>query len=296
KLGHRHFKTHQNMIFCSQSSSSNVIKIYFDRSNGDSIDFSVVKILSIDNPKIESQRLNISQINDYAIHSLKDKIVTIFNENVLNALKSLKAFSHTSSHNFVEKIVKDFPYHNSSHFISSIAPLSVLVKEQFDFIQENDLEDKVTKALKIIDSNISKVKVIGDQLKIRYGDSRDYMSLSYFGEGISRFFAVFIGIVLNKDKAIFVDEIENGIHYTKLPHLWETIFKLSKEYNCQVFATTHSKECIEAFNEQRKKEEDVSRGAYFKLYRVEEESKTFADNIDVELLDYQLRNDFNFRG
>ncbi|MCD4651901.1 MAG: ATP-binding protein, partial [Candidatus Cloacimonetes bacterium] len=42
KLGHRHFKTHQNMIFCSQSSSSNVIKIYFDRSNGDSIDFSVV--------------------------------------------------------------------------------------------------------------------------------------------------------------------------------------------------------------------------------------------------------------
>ena len=30
--------------------------------------------------------------------------------------------------------------------------------------------------------------------------------------------------------------------------MWEIIFRTSQEANCQVFATTHSKECIEAFS------------------------------------------------
>ena len=32
-----------------------------------------------------------------------------------------------------------------------------------------------------------------------------------------------------------------------LPDVWKLIFKTAKELNVQVFATTHSKDCIEAF-------------------------------------------------
>ncbi len=46
------------------------------------------------------------------------------------------------------------------------------------------------------------------------------------------------------DPLILLDEVENGIHYTVLPDLWRFILQLSKLHNIQVFATTHSWDCI----------------------------------------------------
>ena len=58
---------------------------------------------------------------------------------------------------------------------------------------------------------------------------------------------------------LFIDEIDNGIHYTQLDQLWELILTLSKKTNCQVFAITHSKEMLESFARVSKKlnEQDI---------------------------------------
>ena len=53
-----------------------------------------------------------------------------------------------------------------------------------------------------------------------------------------------------------MDEIDNGIHYTNLDKLWEIILTISKQQNVQVFATTHSKECIESYARVAKKLEE----------------------------------------
>ena len=49
-----------------------------------------------------------------------------------------------------------------------------------------------------------------------------------------------------QDGAILIDEIENGLHYSRLESIRERILWLSREFNVQVFATTHSYECVEA--------------------------------------------------
>ena len=46
-----------------------------------------------------------------------------------------------------------------------------------------------------------------------------------------------------------VDEIENGLHHTVLPKVWEVVATAAKQFNTQVFATTHSAECIRAAHE-----------------------------------------------
>jgi AAA15 family ATPase/GTPase len=48
---------------------------------------------------------------------------------------------------------------------------------------------------------------------------------------------------------LLVDEIENGIHYSIQPQLWEFIVQLSNRLNVQVFATTHNWDCITAFQQ-----------------------------------------------
>jgi AAA15 family ATPase/GTPase len=50
-----------------------------------------------------------------------------------------------------------------------------------------------------------------------------------------------------KDGILLIDEIENGIHYSVQHELWQLIFRLASRLNVQVFATTHSWDCIEGF-------------------------------------------------
>lgn len=47
---------------------------------------------------------------------------------------------------------------------------------------------------------------------------------------------------------LLIDEFENGLHYSVQEKLWEVIFYLAERLNIQVFATTHSLDCVDAFS------------------------------------------------
>ncbi len=53
---------------------------------------------------------------------------------------------------------------------------------------------------------------------------------------------------------MLIDEIENGVYYDELPAMWRVIDQAAREADCQVFATTHSRECVvaahDAFSER----------------------------------------------
>ncbi len=66
------------------------------------------------------------------------------------------------------------------------------------------------------------------------------------GDGMARLISIILIISTTKNGCIFIDEIENGIHYSVLPKIWSGIVAAAKKYNCQIFATTHSYECLEA--------------------------------------------------
>ncbi len=52
-----------------------------------------------------------------------------------------------------------------------------------------------------------------------------------------------------QDGILLIDEIESGLHYSVQPDLWRLVFEVARRLNVQVFATTHSWDCIEAFQE-----------------------------------------------
>jgi len=54
-----------------------------------------------------------------------------------------------------------------------------------------------------------------------------------------------------------IDEIENGIHYTVLPNLWRFLFRMARLHGVQIFATTHSWDCVEAFQHAAAEEKEI---------------------------------------
>jgi AAA15 family ATPase/GTPase len=92
---------------------------------------------------------------------------------------------------------------------------------------------------------------------------------------------------------LFIDEIENGIHYTNYEKLWKIIFEVSKMANCQVFATTHSKESIEAFNKVNESDE----GIYLEFYRnMKKDGIVEVQGINYKQLAYNLTHGGEVRG
>ncbi len=64
--------------------------------------------------------------------------------------------------------------------------------------------------------------------------------------GVNKLLAMLVGIVQQAKGIIIVDEIENGVYYDLLPKMWKALYECCKEYEVQLFASTHSLECLRA--------------------------------------------------
>lgn len=70
--------------------------------------------------------------------------------------------------------------------------------------------------------------------------------LNIVSSAVNKVVAVLSCIAANPRCTVFIDEIENGIHYSKLEAFWRGLLELSRTYDAQVFASTHSWECLQA--------------------------------------------------
>jgi len=59
--------------------------------------------------------------------------------------------------------------------------------------------------------------------KVKLRDKHKPVLLSSMGGGLNRYIAIVCAIWKSKDGQLFIDEVENGIHYAKYEKLWEII-------------------------------------------------------------------------
>ena len=126
----------------------------------------------------------------------------------------------------------------------------------FDRISLSPDEDHVVEALRIINPSIERITfVTSGNKRDRYpivtlkDDTRRYR-LSAMGDGINRILTIILSMLNCKNGVLLLDEFETGLHYSVQEQLWRIVFSLSEKLNVQVFATSHSRDCIEGFANQ----------------------------------------------
>ena len=88
--------------------------------------------------------------------------------------------------------------------------------------------------------------------------------LSVMGAGMTHVARIVLAIATAAGGVVLVDEIENGLHHSVLPAVWRVITKAAQQFNVQIFATTHSFECVQAAHETLTPPDD------FRLHRLED--------------------------
>jgi len=102
--------------------------------------------------------------------------------------------------------------------------------------------------------------------------------LLLMGEGMMRLLDILIRIINCENGAIMIDEIENGLHHSSQEKIWTVIGIMTQKYNVQIFASTHSLECVKnAYLALSELPDDVLR--VHRIERAEDETRVKSFNI-----------------
>lgn len=110
-------------------------------------------------------------------------------------------------------------------------------------------QDIVIEFLQILEPRLKSLSSVAlGQVSFIHGDIGigHKIPIAFMGEGMDRLLFTILAIATNRDSLMLIDEFENGLHYTVMAKVWESISKAALEFNCQIIATTHSYECLQA--------------------------------------------------
>lgn len=154
------------------------------------------------------------------------------------------------------------------HYLSAFGVNSIELNEKYGVLVQKGQDGKLLEILRIIEPDINGIYsvTIGGtpQLLIDVKGIAQRIPIQYLGGGINRLALFAIYLLTLESGIIFIDEIENGIYYRSLKNIWEKLGELSKLLNVQIFATTHSWECVTSAHEALAESQND-----FSVYRVD---------------------------
>lgn len=215
----------------------------------------------------------------------------------VNSTKSIYIFGTGSLKSFIIERNLPFEYVRTSEFTGDKNPAL------FDKVALSPLEQELIKGLHIIEPRITAINFLKDETSLRSvsgqrsrenrvpyvvldGDLNKHR-LSTMGDGVNRILTIILSMINCRNGILLIDEFENGLHYTVQTDLWHLICQLAKKLNIQVFATTHSKDCINSFLKATREDRGISRlirlekrrtGEIAVVYDEEDELEYISDN------------------
>lgn len=174
-------------------------------------------------------------------------------------------------------------------FISTDSLDTATLAYMWDEIVLNGLEDEVGDALRVLDSDVQSVHMLTGMYPYGYLGSRAgavlgmrnqkmRVPLGSMGDGMRRILSLATSLACTKGGYLFIDEIDTGLHYSVMPDMWNLVIRKAAQSGVQVFATTHSWDCIEGLSLLCHRDEDLS------------------SNVSVQTIDRNLPKSVHYSG
>lgn len=184
---------------------------------------------------------------------------------------------------------------SSASYIHARGVNSQTIAFWWDAVTLTDAEERILQCLQIV-APIQRISLIGrGTFMLKLEGESEPVPLRSLGDGVRKMFDFALGLEAARNgKALLIDEIENGIHYSVHEDLWRFIIEAARRTNVQVFATTHSWDCVTAFQSVIATQPDVE--AYgIRLYRPNATADIDAVVLDRKDLTVAARDQIDFR-
>jgi hypothetical protein len=117
-----------------------------------------------------------------------------------------------------------------------------------------DQEDLITSALQTVEPTIERIAPVPGATRsnergsivIKCMGQSQRVPISSMGEGMWRILGLALGLVTVRDGILLVDVIDGGLHHSVMDDMWRLVTQTAQQLGCQVFATTHSRDCLDS--------------------------------------------------
>jgi predicted ATPase len=140
----------------------------------------------------------------------------------------------------------------SAVFVRAIGLSKEKAASMWDALVQGPGQEVVLDWLRILDPRIEDLAYIAgkrpyERLALLRIEGQGRLPLQSMGDGLTKLFHIALAAASASQRVLLIDEFENGLHWSVQEKLWKAIAKAACDFNVQVFATTHSRDCIEAF-------------------------------------------------
>ena len=148
----------------------------------------------------------------------------------------------------------------------------------WDRVALTEAESRTVQALNLIAGDgveVERIAVVGDEraprrsrrrIIVKFKGQEHPVPLKSLGDGATRLFGVALALATSQDGFLVIDEAENGIHYSVQRDFWNMVLRTAGRNRVQVFATTHSWDCVAGFAQAAIALDDVE-GTLIRLER-----------------------------
>lgn len=153
----------------------------------------------------------------------------------------------------------------------------------------------LVKHLSIIEENLKSLSIVpisGQNMIYADIGLKRKVPLSFFGEGTGRLLSLILTIATTRNGIVCIDELENGIHYSLFPQVWNLLDSLTKIYNVQLFITTHSHDVLKGLYISNK-ENSLKEVSYYRVDKKGDSTKI--KHYDSELLYSAIDSEWEIR-
>lgn len=145
------------------------------------------------------------------------------------------------------------PARHNAVFLPALGWRSNLTQLRWEKVALRGAEVELIRALQIVLPGLNAVSMLPgspygtSRILVRLDGSPDRTPLASLGSSAVRLFELGLALVSTEANVILLDEVENGMHYSTHEQFWKLVFELAAQRDLQVFAITHSFDCIRGF-------------------------------------------------
>jgi len=171
------------------------------------------------------------------------------------------------------------------------------MRVMWDRVLTEDRESEVVDAMKLLDDDLKSIRFLtSDASRTRsnragvllgfQGDSHR-VPLGSYGDGMRRLLALSLSLIHTANGVLLFDEIDTGLHWTVMEDMWRLVVETARKSSVQVFATTHSYDCIRGLAALAESHSDLARDvSIHKMERALRKAVRFAED-DIPAIVHQ---------
>ena len=142
------------------------------------------------------------------------------------------------------------PFNKPVRFLALDSLENTAMREVWNQLVAGGQEAEIVKDMELFLPHIDSIhflagdRVSGPGILVGRRGASHRVPIGSFGDGVRRLLAFRLSLVGTANGFLLIDEVDTGLHWTVMEDVWRLLIEVAARSNVQIFATTHSYDCI----------------------------------------------------